>query len=109
MKPLEQIAWAAGLFEGEGCITISNQQRGYQQPRLKLTMTDDDVVRRFGEIVEVGQFCIQRFKNPLYKEQLCWYTGKREDVVKVIDMLIPFFGERRKAKALEVRAICLNS
>ena len=41
-----EVAWAAGLFEGEGTITHSGGR-----PRLALKMTDDWPVRRFAEIV----------------------------------------------------------
>jgi hypothetical protein len=51
----EEIAWAAGLFEGEG--TISHVWRRRESPDLQiaLKMTDEDVVRRFDEIVDRGK------------------------------------------------------
>ncbi len=97
------IAWTAGLFEGEGCFTISTcGKSGYKQPRLKLSMVDRDVVKRFGDIVKLGHYCEQKFKNPLHSTQLCWYAGKRSDVKEIINLLLPYLGERRKARALEL-------
>lgn len=40
------LAWAAGLFEGEGSITCSGRA-----PRLQLKMTDPEPVERFCEIL----------------------------------------------------------
>jgi len=44
-------AWAAGIFEGEDTITMSGS---FFSPRLKLSMTDFDVIERFHEIVGCG-------------------------------------------------------
>src|SRR5712691_1669149 len=44
-----EIAWAAGLFEGEGCFT---QNRG--RPVARLTTTDVDIVVRFAEAIGWG-------------------------------------------------------
>ena len=46
------IEWAAGLFEGEGCMTWRDKE--HKRPYLKLTMTDFDVVQKFAEIVNCG-------------------------------------------------------
>lgn len=43
-------AWAAGLFEGEGCRTAN---RG--KPRLQLKMVHEESVRRFRDALEVGK------------------------------------------------------
>src|SRR5207245_5183125 len=45
----EDIAWAAGLFEGEGSITQSGGR-----VRLSLKMTDEESVRRFAKIIQRG-------------------------------------------------------
>jgi hypothetical protein len=45
----EEIAWAAGLFEGEGTITISNERLV-----VRLVNTDEAIVRRLAEIVPFG-------------------------------------------------------
>jgi hypothetical protein len=50
----EEIAWAAGLFEGEGAISHI-ERRGSLDLQVALVMTDEDVVRRFDEIVDRGK------------------------------------------------------
>jgi hypothetical protein len=50
----EEIAWAAGLFAGEGCI--SHMERGAAfDLQVALVMTDEEVVRRFDAIVNRGR------------------------------------------------------
>jgi hypothetical protein len=51
----EEIAWAAGLFEGEGAISHLERRRGSLELQVALVMTDEDVVRRFDEIVDRGK------------------------------------------------------
>ena len=48
--PAEEIAWAAGLFEGEGCMTVSGGR-----PFMRLNSTDEDTPRRFWEVVAAGK------------------------------------------------------
>lgn len=39
----EQVAWAAGLYEGEGNIYLDHRRRTVN---MRIQMTDEDVVRR---------------------------------------------------------------
>jgi hypothetical protein len=45
------LAWAAGVFEGEGCFSLhkvtSAWHKEYRYFRMSMGMTDEDVVRRF--------------------------------------------------------------
>ena len=45
----EEIAWAGGLFEGEGCLG-----RYGNVFVMRIHSTDEDVVRRFRDVVERG-------------------------------------------------------
>jgi len=95
MDRTAEIAWAAGLFEGEGCIT---RTRGY--PAVSLGMTDLDVVNRFAAVVGVGRRHVsttQRTK-PMY----FWTCGRFEDVQYIVGLFWRFLGERRRNRAREV-------
>jgi hypothetical protein len=92
-------AWAAGLFEGEGCISWSGDAK--KSTRLVLQMTDEDVVRRFHRFVRCGK--VHESNPPSNKHQTSWRwsAGKHEDVVKVLHAFMPMMGERRWARAYE--------
>lgn len=93
-----EVIWAAGLFEGEGCITLSGKA-----PRLKLNSTDEDVVRRFHEAVCVGQVREERAQEKYgYKRQWEWYTGAKKDVAQIIVLFWPHLCMRRRNRAEEV-------
>ena len=89
-------AWAAGLFEGEGCIYKSGGVW-----RLQLNMTDKDVVDRFHTFVRCGTINTCRMREDHHKEAWRWRCAARKDVQRVVRMLLPYLGTRRAAKAAD--------
>ena len=102
-----QAAWAAGLFEGEGCWNV------YQRPKrgkefgvkssiqARLGMTDLDVVEHFGEVMGVGNIYGPTTKGrnkPMYT----WAAYGFEDIQYVVAAFWPYLGQRRRARAVEV-------
>lgn len=101
------IGWAAGLFEGEGCITfnaVRSKGKRYRSPRLQLRTTDRDVLDRFARIMGCGS--IVTIQNPAHvaagrKPAWDWRTAAKADVEDVLLRLLPFLGRRRAQKARE--------
>ena len=92
---VSDLAWAAGLFEGEGSVFLVKST-----PALSLTSTDLDVVERFKAIVGVG--CIRARKHrPEHKLPHEWRIGNFHDIQAVIAMLWRWLGARRRARATE--------
>lgn len=102
MASTYDIAWAAGLFEGEGSIVCYPIPRRINSIRtsLSLQMSDQDVVRRFGEIVGcgslLGPYKGQRSGN---KDKFLWQAQNFRDCMYVLGQIYPYLGERRRAKA----------
>lgn len=95
-----EVAWLAGLLEGEGCFF--NVVKGYA-PRVALAMTDRDVVERASDLMGSPQVFVRRPQNSKHKDQYwCMLTGAR--AVGVMFTIYPFMGERRRAKIREVIA-----
>jgi hypothetical protein len=97
-----QIAWAAGLFEGEGCISYANKTHC---ARMSLAMTDKDVVDRFHELVGVGQRHEKHHTRPgheHFQTQYVWYCSSIGDVRHVVALFLPYFGDRRRKRAMDV-------
>lgn len=93
------IAWAAGLFEGEGCITISYNGK-YPEIGIQLVMTDIDVVNRFAQIVG-GKVLHKQPGKEGWKASYSCVIRKRTEVERILNLFIPYLGERRTEKALE--------
>lgn len=94
------LAWLTGLFEGEGCMSLNHQGR----PVLRLGMTDEDVVRRARAIAGVGY--VKGAATPCKSGKVMWYwgVGRCEEAAALINLMLPLFGKRRAAKAIQVLA-----
>lgn len=101
----EQLAWAAGLFEGEGCFNTFHRPKGTWSVQARLAMTDGDVVHRFAAIIGAGQVHGPRQRRPNEQPLYEWYVQAAPDVLTVIRLLSPWLGIRRSAKAAEIAEI----
>jgi hypothetical protein len=98
----EDIIWFAGLFEGEGCLYLSQETKKTARVQVRVSMTDEDVVRKIFTILRVGGVS---GPNGPYKEgckpQWSWACSRFEDSQAVLAAIYPFLGVRRKAKIIE--------
>src|SRR5215471_13395567 len=104
-----QIAWFAGVFEGEGSIYVRRFVRGKAKTEhfhggLRLQMTDEDVVRRIHQITGVGSVVSCRPTGLGSKRSWAWQVQDRAGFEIAVEMLRPYLGERRSAKLVEVEA-----
>ena len=98
---MHSIEWAAGLFEGEGCITW--RDKDHKRPQLKLGMTDLDVVEKFKEVVMCGSIVHDHScRKAHWKPFFVWRTTGKRDVRNLLSKLLPYFGNRRAYKALNI-------
>lgn len=100
----ERIAWAAGLFEGEGCSSIYGGWKGRRYPALCLGSTDEDVLRRFARIVKGGNVTGPYRYGKNVKPMWSWRAAARADVQRIGRLLRPYLGARRRARLREVLA-----
>ena len=104
------VAWAAGLFEGEGCwfwhrrADSKARGRGSLTGKAQLSMTDEDVVRRFAAVVGFGNIVFMPIRGNMQKPQWRWTAQAARDVRSLSAMFAPYAGNRRAAKAAEVLA-----
>ncbi len=96
---MRNIAWAAGLFEGEG--TIGCWKSGGKHCVATLRMTDEDVVRAFHGVMGIGSVTGPLSKGP-HKPYWSWQVQNKAGIKKLIDMFRPYMGTRRLAKMAEV-------
>ena len=95
----EDLAWAAGIFEGEGYIGYSPKSRGIQ---AVVTSTDKDVLEAFHGIVGFG--CLQApvqppKENPHWKIKYRWACTSFEETQALVALLWPWLKSRRRSKA----------
>ena len=89
MMSTDTIAYIAGLFDGEGCVTCKQKKtkrkdRGgkiYNQwyIRCEIAMTDKHVIEWIHEVLGFGWCAEKRYNNkPKYKKQWRWCCGYRD-------------------------------
>lgn len=103
---LPDLKWAAGLFEGEGSITILTPKYGRKQVQLAVSSTDLDVLKRFWAIVGVGhisgpKFQISKHTGRRQKAQYSWRVTSFEGSQAVLAAFYSELGQRRQARVLE--------
>lgn len=91
-------AWAAGLFEGEGSLTPSGN--GWA---AKLGTTDEDVIRRFHEVVGCGTV-YGPWQRGAFKPIWQWTCTDKAGLERVAERLGPWLGERRSGRLRAVAA-----
>ncbi len=86
------VAWLAGLLEGEGCFDLKGRS-----PRIQLRMTDKDVMDRAATLTGGkvnGPYDQKGGTKSIYQMQLL----RKELVRPVLEAILPFMGERRADK-----------
>lgn len=100
-----EFAWACGLFEGEGTIVVYDSKSS-TRGKLALSSTDEDVIRRFAEIVKVGNVTSRGVQGTIaVKPSWIWNCSRRSEMVPFLERMLPLLGARRAAKAREVLAL----
>jgi hypothetical protein len=107
-----EIAWAAGLFEGEGCITTNWCQgrvrkdggcarpEGYVHPRLALVSTDYDIICKLHRIA--GGKIYGPYKPGKKSKKIWWSWQIQTGAVDFLRLIFPYLGYRRQQKAIEL-------
>ncbi len=101
----ELLAWAAGLFDGEGSVILTNNQRGTNSgniiPQISLSMTHEQTVRKFKEIVILGTVSPEyKPKNPKHLSMWKFYSYG-DDAIRICKLLLEFLvTKRHQAKVL---------
>lgn len=95
--------WAAGLFEGEGSITLRQHKRGTMR-RLTLSMTDFDVVEKFAEVVGCGQIHPRKAQRDHWSPSLSWTCTDWKEIQRILKKFLPYLGERKTHEAKELLA-----
>lgn len=96
---IRDLYWLVGILEGEGTFYLAQPLKRYPRyfyPRIKVGMTDRDVVARIAAIVDshvLGPYANKSGNLPIYT---CQIGGKR--AVRLMRRIEPLMGKRRRAR-----------
>ena len=100
------VAWFAGLFEGEGCIFKDYRKRASSksgvvpQYTIKIKMTDKDVILKLQQLFG-GNVYTEKTQQDHHKTPYSWYLCRKADVQALLSAALPFFGDRRAHRVLD--------
>ncbi len=97
MRKREELAWAAGFVDGEGCFYSASSKR---YPRLSISQNDKEVLERFQESVGLGKIYGPYPPRPDFEYRL----NGLEKVQAVIAMLWPWLSGKKKEQAKKILA-----
>jgi hypothetical protein len=99
-----EIAWAAGLMDGEGTFQIASDARsGKYYARMRLGMCHHGAVKRFGDIMGVGNVCSE--KTPARQAnywQYRWSTSG-QNAINCAKLLLPYLVVKRHEAEILIR------
>lgn len=103
-------AWAIGIFEGEGCISIHKPtaRQRHRLVRLTVSSTDKDVIEIFHNIIGVGNIRFRPSRSSNLKPSYIWTTHSKDDMIYAIQFLMPGLCNRRSERAKEAIHILEN-
>lgn len=103
MTPQEELAWAAGLFEGEGSVILGKRGEKILYHRLCITQTDLDVLEKFHQIVDIGNL-VGPFKNGGLGTKIVhrWQAYKWKEISDLAIRFYPMLGNRRQEQILRM-------
>jgi hypothetical protein len=93
----EQIAWLAGLIEGEGSFVATTRT-------LSVVSTDEDIIHRLRDTTGVGRIYRAARQQPHHKQAYLWNVGRSAHLRQLIPLLLPWLGERRTQAAATLLA-----
>lgn len=101
----ENLAYLAGLLEGEGSFFL----RGGHYPLIQVQMTDEDIIRRVKEIVGFGPVSgpytnrtQKKLNGESKKQSWLWSSGGQDQSYALLVALYPWMGQRRQQKIREI-------
>lgn len=102
----EIVAYLAGFLEGEGCFCIRKFKKhpDYRYPEIIVGSTDMDVLVNAREMSGgLGKVYSRKVPtNPKHKQCHIWGITKTAEAHQLMELVLPFMGERRSEKIREV-------
>lgn len=96
----ENIAWVAGIVEGEGNICYRPCKTA---GRLRVRMTDKDVLDKLYDITKIGVINGPYYrKNPKHKPSWDWCVNKKRHLVAILQVILPWLCSRRKNNVVKL-------
>jgi hypothetical protein len=98
-----EVAWVAGIIEGEGCFSFKSNN----QAAVIVCMVDKDVIDQLAAWTGVGVVVPKRARRSQYQDQWRWTVTAQNDFLALAEKIRPWMKARRGARLDEVCAALL--
>lgn len=93
-----EVAWIAGILEGEGCWTAHNDRTSWL---VAVRMTDQDIIERLYRITGVGRVTREESSRG-HKTAWTWAVSARPHREWLTTIVWPWLGVRRRQRILQL-------
>lgn len=102
MASPSEIAWAAGLFDGEGTVAPMRRQGRATGVKLGIEMTDRDPLVRFARIFDLSPPTPKKRRHAHWQDQ--WKVGTYDvrQIHVICGLMWPWLSKRRRRRITEV-------
>jgi hypothetical protein len=98
-----ELAWAAGFYDGEGCIYANVSPTGNVLPRIAISQVDQRPLMRFKDVARFGTITGPRKpRRPTHQPFFFYSLDVFEHVQATIAMLWKYLCEPKREQAVEV-------
>ena len=101
----QKLVFLAGVFEGEGTITMIPQKNSKKLSlSCRVKMTDRDIIQRFVDYVGHGNIYSEKKSESKLKLTYCWkISGPR--AINFLHKIAPYLGVRRYNRVIQCLAL----
>lgn len=104
------IAWIAGLLEGEGCFSICTRKTSkhdHKSLAIHCEMTDEDTIEKLHRVTKCGTINVRkntsgRRDDRNRKQTWIWSVQNHAGIYKVCCAIYPHMSKRRQEKIKEL-------
>lgn len=97
-------AWAAGFYDGEGCMCFQKYTDGTQVALMVVAQTNREVLERFQRAVGGGGIYGPRRQQAGWKLRWDWRTTKKAAIQTALSRMWPYLCEPKRDQAKRILA-----
>jgi|TARA_R100000081_G_C4764961_1_gene142132 hypothetical protein len=102
LTDFEELMWATGIFEGEGCISKrGTDKNGEKRFGITVKMTCKDIIQRFADCFELkamGPYFPNEKKKDGSPKKPCYRadTQARDKIYEMVCLMYPYLGKKKR-------------
>lgn len=99
-KPSDiELAWAAGFFDGEGCVILRKSNNTYAV-RISVSQVNPTPINKLKKLFG-GHICFQKSKNDNWNDQWKWEQDSKSGA-STLELLLPFLVVKKDVAELAI-------